>query len=129
MTPHHAPESLALRHAVILLDRPVVGRDGHRGRTRLPAIVRLTASVIGAAPVDCTIDVGAVRSLVGVDDPTWSDLEVAWQTLAAVLHEKIRAGAFVDGAKHPAVRVAREDLAHAPSPQTGPHAPLTRGTG
>jgi hypothetical protein len=119
MALHHAPESLALRQAVILLDRPVVGRDGHLGHARLPAIVRLTATVMGAAPVDCSIDLGAVRSVAGVEHPTWSDLQRAWQTLATVLHEKIRAGAFVDGAHDPVVRLAREDVAHVTSDGPG----------
>jgi hypothetical protein len=119
MAPYHAPDSLALRQAVILLDRPVVGRDGHRDRARLPAIVRPTATVVGAATVDCTVEVGAVGSVAGVEQPTWSDLQRAWQTLATVLHEKIRAGAFVDGGQHPVVRFAREDVAHVTSHPPG----------
>jgi len=116
MAPRHVPDSLALRHAVILLERPVVGRDGHRGRERVPASVRVRATVVGGAPVDCTIDIGAVQSAAGVEDPTWSDLQMAWQRLATILHGKIRAGAFEAQARHPAVRVGRDDV------PTGPQA-------
>jgi len=110
MTLHHARESQALRHAVILLDRPIVGPDGPRGRERVPATIRLTARVIGGAPVDCSIDIGAVRSAAGVEHPTWADLQRAWQTLATIVHAKIRAGAFVDAARRASVRVGQDDV-------------------
>ena len=111
MTLHHARESLALRHAVILLERPIVGVDGPRGRERVPPTIRLTATVVGGAPVDCAIDIGAVRSAAGVEHPTWSDLQRAWQTLATILDAKIRAGVFVEAGRRASVRVVDDDVA------------------
>jgi hypothetical protein len=115
MTLHHARESQALRHAVILLDRPIVGPDGPRGAERVPATVRLKATVIGGAPVDCSIEIGAVRSAAGVEHPTWSDLQRAWQTLATIVHAKIRAGAFVDAGRRASVRVGQDDVMRDPA--------------
>jgi len=111
---HPIRESQALRHAVILLDRPIVGPDGPRGRERVPPTIRFKATVIGSAPVDCSIDIGAVRSAAGMEHPTWSDLQRAWQTLATIVHAKIRAGAFVDAGRRASVRVGRDDVTRGP---------------
>lgn len=112
---HNARESLALRHAVILLDRPIVGLDGPRGSERVPATIRLKATVLGGAAVDCAIDIGAVQSASGVGQPTWSDLQRAWQTLATILQDKIRAGAFVETGRRASVLIGREDVTGGPA--------------
>jgi hypothetical protein len=83
----------ALRTAIVLFDRPAVGPGGHRARARLPDPVWIDASVSGA-PVRCSVAADVVRELTGVAQrPSWDDLQQAWQTIAALLERKIRAGA------------------------------------
>ena len=82
----------SLRTAIILLDRPVVGLDGHRAQDRLPPTLRVRATVVGQGPVACSIAADAVRVLAGRERPTFADLEAVWQSLATSIDEKIRAG-------------------------------------
>lgn len=82
----------SLRTAIILLDRPLVGLDGHRARDRLPPKLRVRATIVGQGPVACTIAADAVRVLAGHEGPTYGDLEAVWQRLATSIDEKIRAG-------------------------------------
>jgi hypothetical protein len=86
------PDPSALRTAIILLDRPEVGFDGHGVDERLPSRLRVRATVVGHGPVACMIDADAVRALAGRERPTWSDLQTVWQTLATSIDRKIRAG-------------------------------------
>ncbi|HEY1326852.1 MAG TPA: hypothetical protein VGI14_07925 [Casimicrobiaceae bacterium] len=87
-----SPDPAVLRTAIILLDRPEVGFDGHGAQERLPSRLRIRATVVGHGPVACMIDVGAVRALAGRERPTWSDLQTVWQTLATSIDRKIRTG-------------------------------------
>jgi len=82
----------SLRTAIILLDRPLVGLDGHRINDRLPRQLRVRATVVGQGPVACTIAADAVRVLAGRERPTFGDLEAVWQRLATSIDGKIRAG-------------------------------------
>ena len=117
----YAPHSAALRQAIILLDRPVVGRDGHRGGERLPHVVRVRATVVGASPVTCSIDAAAIARALGVDAPTWTDLQVAWQTLATRIQAKIRAGDIAAGPHgHSTVHVAAADVPDATGRRPAP---------
>jgi hypothetical protein len=86
------PDPATLRTAIILLDRPEVGFDGHDAQERLPSRLRVRATVVGHGPVACMIDSDAVRALAGRERPTWSDLQTVWQTLASSIDRKIRAG-------------------------------------
>jgi hypothetical protein len=88
----HMLDFASLRTAIILLDRPVVGVDGHRAHDRLPPTLRVRATVVGQGPVACTIAADAVRALAGSERPTFADLEAVWQSLATSIDEKIRAG-------------------------------------
>src|SRR5690349_13662584 len=77
----------SLRTAIILLDRPLIGIDGHRAQDRLPPTLRLRATVVGQGPVACSIACDAVRALVGRERPTFGDLEAVWQHVAQSIDE------------------------------------------
>jgi len=105
----------SLRTAIILLDRPLVGLDGHRVNDRLPAKLRVRATVVGQGPVACTIAADAVRLLAGRERPTFGDLEAVWQTLATSIDGKIRAGEVsARGQPHgwAGMDLTSEDVAH-----------------
>lgn len=90
-----------LRTAIILLDRPEVGFDGHGAHERLPRTLRLRATIVGHGPIACAVDLDAVRALAGSERPTWADLQAVWQALAASIDEKIRTGQLsVEGQPH-----------------------------
>jgi hypothetical protein len=115
-------EPMSLRTAIILLDRPVVGVDGHRPHERLPLSVRLRATVVGIGPVACTVESDIVGRLAGREEPTWADLQLVWQDVASAIQAKIRAGSF-DATRAPhgwrGVHIEREDV---PGRPTSPHA-------
>ena len=110
-----------LRTAIILLDRPLVGRDGHRGRERLPDVVRLRATVVGVGSVTCALESRAVAARGGGGAATWADLQAAWQAVAASVDRKIRAGALEgeSGDKDAAVRITAADIAASIVPPPG----------
>ena len=105
----------SLRTAIILLDRPLVGLDGHRVNDRLPPKLRVRATVVGQGPVACSITADAVRVLAGRDRPTFGDLEAVWQRLATSIDGKIRAGEVsARGQPHgwASMDLTPEDVAH-----------------
>jgi hypothetical protein len=108
-----------LRTAIILLDRPEVGFDGHGAHERLPSRLKVRATVVGHGPVACMIDVDAVSALAGRERPTWSDLQHVWQTLATSIDQKIRTGQVsAEGQPHgwTAVDITPDDVPAQPAP-------------
>ncbi len=121
MTPR-LPDLAALRTAIVLVDRPSVGLDGHPGRERLPPIVRLKATVVGTGPVACSVDRAAMVRIAGAEQPTWNDLQAAWQVVAMSIQAKIRAGRFdgtVDACGWPAIRFTEADVDSPTLPAAG----------
>jgi hypothetical protein len=108
---------MSLHTAIILLDRPVVGLDGHGARERLPGSVRLRATVVGIGPVACTVESDIVGRLAGREKPTWADLQLVWQDVSTAIQAKIRAGDF-DATREPhgwrGVHIERDDVAAPP---------------
>jgi hypothetical protein len=85
----------ALQTAIVLLDRPIVGPDGHEPDWPLPDAVRLRAIVSDVGGVYCIVPASVVGELTRKKAiPTWADLESVWPSVSSVLREKIRAGRF-----------------------------------
>jgi len=108
-------DDVALRAAIILFDRPAVGPGGFRARSRLPDTVSIDASVSGT-PIRCEVSRAVVHELSGATHvPSWEHLQQVWQTIAALLERKIRAGGAnpLHGRGVPTVTLTVEDLREA----------------
>ena len=81
--------------AIVLIERPPVGRDAFLAGATLPERAPTVAFVDGHL-IRCEVSAAAVQLLLHADAPArWVDLQAAWPVVAGLLRLKIRAGRIV----------------------------------